>query len=85
MAEHQRVESQEPLLQPGRRHLRNFVVVEDKGLKLSELGENAWRDAPHPVARGIQHLKISQGTHSVQAFAREFVPGGSEIRDLSQR
>lgn len=85
MAEHQRVESQEPLLQPGRRHLRNFIVVEHKGLKLPELGENAWRDAPHAVARSIEHLKISQGTHPVQAFTREFVSGGGEIRDLSQR
>lgn len=69
VAEHERVERQKPLLEPRRRDLSDLVVVEDQRLQLSELREDGRRNAPHAVARGVEHLEILQRPYSVESFA----------------
>ena len=82
VAEHERVERQKPLLEPRRRDLNDFVVVQDQRLQLSKLREDSRRNAPHAVARGVEHLEILQRPYSVKPFACKLVPRCSQISYL---
>ena len=83
MAEYERVESEESLLEPRRGHLGDLVVVQDQRLQMPELREHGRGDAPHAIARGVENLQVPQRPHAVQSFAGKLVSGGGEIGDLS--
>lgn len=85
MAQHERVETEKPFLEPRRGHLRNLVVVEHKRLQLSELREHGRRNAPHVVARGVEDLQVPQRPHAVQSLAGKLIARGGEISDLAQK